>query len=874
MTNLPQVPELWEDNGDAYIYLFPRESGRGPSFKVPSMVLSSSQPLLRMLHGYIQSSRERSRSWDGRGIPDVEDGMRNFTMRGPGTPPYTPKTNTSDEQWGFNTSADSFNSVTDTPRELHLYFPVGLTGNGPEISQHDFQALVDVRNLFAFLTGQPLVATKAHPSTFSVFLSIAAILKNLEFTNFSGSTYGEAATASFGFYVHELRLADVRHSREKTIEGLILGERMRCEELYNEAFAHAVGKYSAIKGMKAPFSQISQNTRNRLERSSLDLTQRVMSASHRLADFDFPSVFAGIGSSTSSEESKFVRFKAWKAHFLSMRKLVLGYYKDLHGQWPPRASSKKNHFVEGGLNRLVLKILYTDLSNLYDYLADRESLTTRSYNTTEDEDESRNISPQAAALRKLLSEFDRSSPPVCPPIPFDVPNLPTIATVEPTFPTLSPVEQHQQSTRKLKDYEHILILTKSHNLPQEHKTPFLETFKSFEEKESRGYNVQELVEMRIGHWIFMYACLQSLPLLVVDAAGLSFTDGVEYFLCVPPMGNPPWIEDASAVKMSWYGVQGGAGVVSLPSDVVNHGVEATYRRSHCWVVAEKWINAHHDSELPPIPDSGTTQEPMSPLSPPPGFGGDGDLSLRPSVRQKQRSSSAHGNRSVSSNRLSIGGGERSRSRQHQRQSIALGLERLPIPAGQEQNWGPAGSASAPGSGGSSRAVSRGSSPYGGPGHGRIGSRGQDMPTPVTVGGPEAKGSTFDDILGSMEQESKGKKGGKKKRMREKRREGETGNWGRRRRCVRGKMKGRRGDGRRKLQRKRKEGGGAGLILRALRCWFGSISLIYIYRFVLEDVFVYGERGKESQGETGEKVCDDFYVMKNENPYLKWNGEWK
>jgi hypothetical protein len=750
--NPSQVPELWEENGDAYVYLFPPSSGRGPSFKIPSIVLSASQPLLNIIHGDIYAGRSRRKSFDGRANLLVEDAMRNLAIRDAGTPPYTPKTSASDDQTVSSGSAESIRSLTDPPREIHLHFPVGLTWKGSQPSQQDFQVLVDVRNLFAFLTGQPLVATRSCPTTYHIFLSIAATLRKFEFTNFSGSTYGESATASFGFYLQELRLADVRHSREKTIEGIILGERMRCEELYNEAFAHAVGKYAAIKDIPL-FTQISSNTQVRLQRASQDLANREASAALKLTEFEFPSLFAGIAASTTSPESKIIRFKAWKSHFTSMRKMVYSYYKDLHGQWPPKGSSKKNQFVEGGLNRLVLKILYTDLCNLYDLLADRQSLTTRTYAASDEgEDDAGQVCPNSAALRKLLNEFDNSSPPVCPPIPFDVPNLPTIATVEPNFPILAPTEQHQQSTRKLKDYENMLVIAKSHNLDTDRKTPFLDAFKAFEYTQARGSNAQELVEMRIGHWIFLYACLQSLPMLVIDAPGVTFTDGVEYFLCVPPLGSPPWVEDGPAVKMAWYGVQGGQGVVSLPSDIVNYGVEATYIRSHCWVMAQKWINMHHDSDVATIPDT-NIHGAMSPLSPPPGFdGSDGGLAMRPSVRARQRASSAHGTRSASSNRLSAVDA-RSRSRQNQRNSIALGLERLPIPAGHEE-WSP----SPISAGGShSRNGSRGNSPMDySSGQRRVSNRSGETPT----SGTEPRGTTFDDILSSMDQPGKGKKGKK------------------------------------------------------------------------------------------------------------------
>ena len=713
------------------------------------MALSSSPRLINLIHGEIYSGRARGRSFDGRQSLAVDDATRNLAMRGLGSPPYTPKTSVSDNQSSSDGSGESIRSFADAPKEIHLFFPTGsiAAGPGPGLSHQDVQTLVEIRNLFAFLTGQPLVATRACASTFRIFLSIAALLKHFEFANFDGSSYGESASTAFSFYQDELRLSDVRQSREKTLEGIILGERMRSTELYNETFAHAVGKYSTIMNMQSPLmNEVSQNTRARLERAAMDLQQRQRSVNVRLIDFDFPSLFAGIAASTSSVESKYINFKAWRSNFMSMRKQVLCYYKDLHGQWPPKASSKKNQFNEGGLNRLVLKGLYADLCSLYNFLVDREELTTRTFEGTEDQEGLANQDPTAAALRIVLSEYDRSSPPVQPPIPFDVPLIPMMSTIEPSYSLMSPMGRNKQSGRKLKEHERHLILAKSHNLDADYNTPFLDMYKQFEEKEARSKNAKELADQRLGHWIFMYAVIQSLPMLVVDAPGVRFSEGVEYFLCEPPMGNPPWMEDAAAQKMAWYGVQGGQGMVSMPSDVVNFGIDGIYRRSHCWTMAERWLSAGEAHAQQPAAAPLPQEEMLSPLQPPPGLAG-GELSVRPVSRGRQRSTSFGGEDGLSPQDTDD---QINRSRQA-RNSIAFGLERLPMPAGHD-TWSPAVT---PVSGG--MPSSRGHSPagsYGSGGRRNMSASGRGGETPSSG----TKGSTFDDILGGMGvQDGKGKK---------------------------------------------------------------------------------------------------------------------
>jgi hypothetical protein len=443
--------------------------------------------------------------------------------------------------------------------------------------------------------GRPLVATKNAPTVFSVLCGIANHLKELEFSNVDGSTYGEAVTTSLSYYIENLGLTAVAASREKTLEGIVLGERLRSMELYNEAFTHAVGKYEAIHEMKSPvWDLITSNSRNRLERAYMDLTQRQQSVKLRLSDFEFPSLFAGFAASTSSEASNVVRFKAWRSSFLALRRHVLSYYKDLYGDWPPKAKSRKNNLSVSGLNRLVLKTLYRDFCTVYDLLVDRESLTNRSMDIQEAVPEGNTESEiMVSAVRTLESEYDHSSPPVQPPIPFDVPKIPSMATIDPRINEYDFKVRQQVESRKLANHESILILTKSHNLDSDVSLPFLKAFRTLEEKEAKGKSAQDLVDQRFGYWLFVYVVLQALPMVVMDAPGLRDTEGVEYFLCQPPKGGAPWTEDAAVVRRAWYGVTGSTGVVALPSDVVDHGVEAIYRRSHCWIAAEKWLEAGH-----------------------------------------------------------------------------------------------------------------------------------------------------------------------------------------------------------------------------------------------------------------------------------------
>ena len=606
------------------MHLFDKNSG--PSFKVDSTVIVASRRLINILQGGTLS-RNSSLASDHPSAPS-----RSLSLNSNGSPPIGP---------------------VGEDGKTHLYMPLGLSlMPGCELKPEDLENLVAVRNLFAFLVGQVLVGTPKQPSLFAVFNNIAGLLTHYDFTNMDGSSLGEVASANFLGYIEDLRLNDVRQSREKTLEAIILGERMKSWPLYNEGYVHGVGKWDDIMQMDSPiFSYITGMTRKRMEKSHMDLFNRLKNTRARLDDFEFPSLFTGVAASSSFV--KVVDIKTWRNSWQMMRRFTLSFYKRRYGGWPPKARSKKNDFEESGLNRIVLQELYRDFSDLYDMLVDKSSLTTRQADPSS-HDEKLAEEPAMHSLRVLLSEFDRSAPPMRPPIPYDLCLRPDLAKVRRDFETLSDKKKAKERSKKLKDDEINLALMQSYDRDGVKATPFLEAYMAFERSTYHGKSLDEIVDLRIGQWIFLYVVMQCLPLVVVDAPGVRWTQGVEYFLCEVPRGNPPWYKEERGQK-AFYRVAGGAGVVSLPADSVEHSVEAIYHRSHCWKMASLWSGQETFQAPMTARPSGPSRTASSnsfseALPTPPTIGHDSFL--------PQPSASPH----VS-----------------QRNSVALGLEALPLP---------------------------------------------------------------------------------------------------------------------------------------------------------------------------------------------------
>ncbi|OOF95391.1 hypothetical protein ASPCADRAFT_207865 [Aspergillus carbonarius ITEM 5010] len=675
-----QIPELWNDSGDTYVYLFPQNTGRAASFKVHRTVFVESPSLRDLAMGGNLSSLEQQTRTMSLSSPVI----------GPASPPLTPQdalaeNDNDNDSSGSRRMAYMEDDGQDEFQEFHLYLPIPLNSDvssaGSQISQEDTETLLLFRNLFAFLLGQSLIATARSSSLFSIFMDVATLLSRFEFSNFDGTNFGETATTSFGNYCEELRLADVRKSREKTIEAIVLGERLRFFPLYLEGFVHGVGKLDELKQLRSPkYGLISPVTQKRLERGFIDLDTRLRVLYSKLDDFDFPSVFSGIANSATSAESKVVRFKNWRVAFAEFRRFTMQYYRQKYGSWPPKARSKKNQFEESGLNRQVVKDLYNDFADLYDMLVDRESLTTRTVDMAADTSESSDTDGMMTrALRQIMSEYDRSTPPVQPPIPFDIPQYPSLQALE--RKPMDAKKEAKKKAKKLKDADINAVLMDSYTREAMKPTPFIEAFMQFERRCAHGKNVNDMIDFRCGQWIFLYCVIQSLPLVVVDVQDIKYVDGVEYFLCIAPRGGAPWIQNDSKTARSWFGVAGGAGVVSLPSDVVINGVEGIYRRSHCWQVAEQW--AEKDAILaPPTIDDPYDNE--SSLSSPYQAQ---QSSADSSEQQQQQLQQGQGTPLMSPSGLTpppaiprLNSPAMSRRAEH-RHSIYPGLEALPLPAG-------------------------------------------------------------------------------------------------------------------------------------------------------------------------------------------------
>lgn len=641
------MSDLWDPNGDTLVFLAPRNA-TNPKFAAPSFRISSSPLMFSALGQFIedlQFSGQQGRA----GSPPISEDLFLEVPSGASAPSTTlkksfrrpgsaPASSSADEQ-AFSSGTGILDQLVqqqqgEIPEDENvaykLYYPAlelqpkaapiknkKHKHSNSDTSGDSFQHLMDARNLFAFLSYTFLVSTLHRETPFQIMEkifkqlqgSVSPQLNPEDHTPMDINVSRRISTAEgyFLYFVNELKIDDIRNDDDAIIEALIMGERWKCQRLYREGFIHACGRWEDIKDHPGCI-YVSNVTKSRLDRASIDLHQiRLQNVATRLTNFDYPSVWVGDG--------RYPEFKPWKAGFDAMRKFTLSYYKHVYGSWPPKAGrhGKGGGFTEtGGLNRMVLSRLYADFCALYDLLVDREWIHgdrirfDANYASDSEEGQEQKTKEEHArtTMRKIMSDFDQSYMPIQPNIPFDQPRLPFIPPTPPSTADGSKKKRKSskpRSQRKLKSDELLAVLKNSYNndaLDPQNPNQFVAAYEKLEQDFGSGRTLEDITEARRGRWIFIYCVLQCLPMTVVDAVGCQYSDGVEYFLCENVKGSLPWerSQSSGASRLSgiWgvtgqnpYGTLAAAGV-STSNLASDDEVDYTYRRSHCWDVAEDW----------------------------------------------------------------------------------------------------------------------------------------------------------------------------------------------------------------------------------------------------------------------------------------------
>lgn len=509
-------------------------------------------------------------------------------------------------------SAHTQNSTkTESGITYRLYFPA--PSRYDKTMRHKFH--LTTRNFFAMLFGQPLVGVTvgqaltdlmertdkyvfAGPSPMDYDLADRGIAEiESPFGSFStaGSIYPQMkisnpnSVAMVLDYIEAREFSDVRNWAEGAAGLLVWSERVgsdaplrqsltaydlhRVESLWREGFVHCTGLLSSLQ-MLPEWREISPITKALIDRASLEIQVRVSNADARMAGFHFHDMWPVSSAGPPPARPSFDKFQ----------KFLIKHYTSRFGSWPP---------PEGRFTRTLYLHLQRDFTTLYSYLVDQDAVWSPPHDQPTLSSRRTILKPGNATWRAedeflpmadILSTFDdrENHPPIPHPFPLVPPtNRAGTVMISPggagsnkkqkgfSFAGANP--RNRNSAGNLEAAQAALALSESTNIEALRSSttsnPLLEAFQVHEK--STPANEISPHDARKGRWIMIYGVLQTLASVAVDAPGINWTEGVEYWINPKLRDTPPW---------------GKAVTPTVPqSPTGEKGDERSHFRSHCWV---------------------------------------------------------------------------------------------------------------------------------------------------------------------------------------------------------------------------------------------------------------------------------------------------
>lgn len=366
------------------------------------------------------------------------------------------------------------------------------------------------------------------------------------------------------------------------------------ESLWREGFVHCTGMLAQLEG-GGEWREISPITKALIDRASLEIQVRVAGADQRLSNFNFTDMWPTTSSAAPHARAAFDKFQ----------KFLIKHYSSRFGSWPP-------HTPDGRLSRMVYVQLQRDFSALYDYLVDRDVSWSNSNAQTHHPRHSnaqgggvvnkpnntvagkKLVNPKSPHWRAddeelhitdILITFDEKQNYPHMPHPFPLVPPPMVVgrgfknrffpgarrgsiTNTPTSAFTTPATADKAAALSLSESTNIMSLMSS-SVSNDLVDAFAKHEKSISASEIDPHDARK------GRWILIYGILQTLATVAVDAPGIRYTEGVDYFLCPKLRGTPPWkCGGERGMDPSFSG--------SSMAD------ERSHFRSHCWTVPRTW----------------------------------------------------------------------------------------------------------------------------------------------------------------------------------------------------------------------------------------------------------------------------------------------
>jgi hypothetical protein len=416
------------------------------------------------------------------------------------------------------------------------------------------------RNVFALIYNASLVGTTLHDAL----------------TDLDSRLRHPHATKTLVNYVRDRAVDDVRADPASAVSLLAWAESpgVRWAAGWAETFTHCVGMLSHVRHC-AEYSALAPPTRALLDSAYAEMHARIRAAQKRLADFDCTDMWECLpeASTRSAFEARAaaIRFSIFlRAHYSRACS---------SGTWPPPDPEGSDTW----LTRRIVRALHADFSALYDFLVDSQVVW--------DTDEARSGRKHLLVRRPASdgrSDGGNDSPDIFdadrdseipltdafiafdnryrfPHIPRPYPLVPESIFPEPCSPS-DPSSSHSPRSASSVERRMLFAYTEATNtslMPSSHASPppLVSAFCRFEKVDLLGRTDPAVA--RLGRWTVIYAALQALASVAVDAPHVRYTRDVVYHIS-------PRLE----------------GLEGVPEWVFEGWEDTSHVESHCWRVWE------------------------------------------------------------------------------------------------------------------------------------------------------------------------------------------------------------------------------------------------------------------------------------------------
>ena len=391
-----------------------------------------------------------------------------------------------------------------------LYIPAPVTASIDAVFDHH----ITTRNFFAWLYDLPLAGR-------TLGVSLAAVKERIDqYRDMCDPILNKKEIIA---YAESQKYLDFRECVDHALAALLLAQDLRQEDMWIDAFAHAVGMSHRDIESSLEYATLDKVTQSLILESRLEMDVRLARASMSIETFfgdDLSGNFLGLS-------------QAARDHFDRFRSFLHGFYIEKYGFWPPAGFSSETSKYS------IYSSIYSDFRNLYHHLVDPMSSANAGDQLT--------TAGGICALQNI-QVFDAKYG--CDTLPHPLPRLPQEPSMNLRTPTLSrrrswnPVAQKRIEREDRKTARIQALIKASNRDVQIMECPLVRRFSEFESNSI----VDDLEHVswtdgRKVRWILVYAILQTLISIVAAPKHVRNTEGLSYSLCchVPP--KMPWLPE-------------------------------------------------------------------------------------------------------------------------------------------------------------------------------------------------------------------------------------------------------------------------------------------------------------------------------------------